>query len=158
MRLITIFLLICSCTAWSKEPNAQAGDKFISPGKHKIEINYEGIQYTGTLTAFQNGDGSWTVAGIPAPNANGTEIRVLGTMNQLFDPNIINEFVFTGSIFINGKKLNSPIVNTGDMVLVKKRGKSYFQSDENKCRQQEENRPMSSCIFFEGSSYFRFYP
>jgi len=64
----------------------------------------------------------------------------------------------TGSIFINGTKLNSPIVHTGDMVLVKKRGKNYFQSDENECRQQEENRPMSSCIFFEGSSYFRFYP
>jgi len=118
MRLITIFLLVCSCIAWSKELNAQTGDKFILPGKHKIEINYEGIQYIGILNAFQNGDGSWTVAGIPAPNANGTEIRVLGTMNQLFDPNIINEFVFTGSIFINGNKLNSPMVNTGDMVLV----------------------------------------
>lgn len=158
MRLFTFFLLICSSFAWTKEINQQSRDEFIAPGKHKIEIYYEGIKYAGILSAFQNGDGSWTVSGEPGASSNGNEIKVLGTMNQMLDPNVINEFYFTGSIFINGKKLYQPILNTGDMVLVKKRGENYFQSDQKKCEKQGANRPMSYCIYLEKGSYFRFYP
>ena len=158
MNRFAIFLLIFSSLAWSKETNQQSKDQFIAPGKHKIEFYYEGVKYVGVLNAFQNGDGSWTVSGEPGPNSKDNEIRVLGTMNQLLDPNVINEFYFSGSIFINGAKLYQAILQSGDMILVKKRGENYFQSDQNKCKKQEANRPLSDCIFIEKGSFFRFYP
>ena len=147
--------MIFSSFAWSL--NRQSKEEFIEPGKHKIEIYSQGVRYVGILHAFQNGDGSWTVSGESESNSGGNELKILGTMNQMLQPGVLNEFYFAGSIFIKNKE-NQAILNTGDMVLVKKRGENYFQSDQKKCKRQEENRPMSYCMDLGSESHFRFYP